>query len=291
MSYIKNTISDEIYNGVIIPITNNIIEVKNLPKSLDGFYLYNDKNNKLIGDYSQYTTLYRILDDENNIYQYSNNGSEYTTPTVTVKFTSDLGGSLDSDGKTEQIVNNYEELAIPTPITDENYEFIGWNPEIPTSGIIDNNKTFTAQFSYIPTLEEIKETKITELNNIQQLVIQSGVNVELTDGTIEHFTLTDHDQTSLMGLQTKIVQGEEQIPWHTSDQTEHCKYYSNADMALIVEKALGFVTYHVTYFRDLRIYVRSLETKEDVKSVTYDIELPVEYQSEVLKDILVQMGE
>ena len=91
-----------------------------------------------------------------------------------------------------------------------------------------------------------------------------------------------------MGLQTKVVEGEEQIPWHTSDQAEHCKYYSNEDMALIVDKGLNFIKYHVTYFRDLRIYIRSLESKEDVNAITYGIELPVEYQSEVLKDILAK---
>ena len=153
------------------------------------------------------------------------------------------------------------------------------------------NKTFVAQFAYIPTLDEIKESKVVEMNNIQQSIIKFGVDVELSDGTIEHFTLTDHDQTSLMGLQTKIVEGTEQIPWHTANQSEPCKYYSNKYMALIVEKALNFITYHVTYFRDLRIYIRSLENKEDVVAIAYGVELPTEYQSEVLKDILAKMVE
>jgi hypothetical protein len=60
-------------------------------------------------------------------------------------------------------------------------------------------------------------------------------------------------------------------------------------MAIIAEKALQFITYHVTYFRDLRIYIRSLQTKEEVQSVTYGMAIPVEYQSEVLKDFLVQV--
>lgn len=142
---------------------------------------------------------------------------------------------------------------------------------------------------YIPTLEEVKEQKVAEMNSIQQMTIQSGIDVILSDGTVEHFTLTDHDQTSLMGLQTQIGRGVEQIPWHTSDQDEHCKYYSNEDMALIVTAAMEFVTYHVTYFRDLRIYINSMLNKESVEAVEYGVYIPKKYQSEVLKDLYTAM--
>ena len=137
-----------------------------------------------------------------------------------------------------------------------------------------------------PTLDELKAQKITEMNNAQQTAIQNGIDVTLSDGTVEHFTLTDHDQTSLMGLQTQVVSGAEQIPWHTSDTTEHCKYYSNADMALITSAAMQAVTFHVTWFRDLRIYINSLQSSEEVKNITYDSYIPEEYRSEVLKDLL-----
>lgn len=121
------------------------------------------------------------------------------------------------------------------------------------------------------------------MNALQQAAIQSGVNVTLTDGTVEHFTLTEHDQTSLVGLQSQVAAGEEAIPWHTSNEGEHCKFYSNADMGLIITQAMAWVTWHVTYFRDLRIYIRSLSTKEEVSAVTYGVELPEAYQSEPLK--------
>ena len=143
---------------------------------------------------------------------------------------------------------------------------------------------------YVPTLEEVQERKVTEINNAQQAIIAQGIDVTLTDGTTEHFTLTDHDQTSLMGLQAQVVQGVEQIPWHTSDQSEHCKFYSNADMALITTAAMSCVTWHVTYFRDLRIYIRSLTTKEEVEAVAYGMDIPAEYRSEPLKAMIAGMG-
>ena len=141
-----------------------------------------------------------------------------------------------------------------------------------------------------PTLEEVKESKVAEMNAAQQSVIQMGIDVTLTDGTVEHFTLTDHDQTSLIGLQTQVAQGSEQIPWHTSDETEHCKFYSNADMALITEAAMAYVTWHVTYFRDLRIYIRSLTTKDEVNAVVYGMDIPEEFQSEPLKAMIAAQG-
>lgn len=139
---------------------------------------------------------------------------------------------------------------------------------------------------HVPTLEEVQEAKVLEMNAAQQEAIQQGVNVMLTDGTIEHFTLTDHDQTSLMGLQSQVDAGEEQIPWHTSDEAEHCKFYSNADMALITSTAMAWVTWHVTYFRDLRIYIRALQTREEVETITYGVDIPETFQSEPLKAMI-----
>mgnify|MGYP000472347418 CR=1 FL=1 len=139
---------------------------------------------------------------------------------------------------------------------------------------------------YVPTLEEVQEAKVAQMNTAQQAAIQAGVDIELTDGATEHFSLTDHDQTSLIGLQGRVDAGEEQIPWHTSDESEHCKFYTNADMAMITSAAMEYVTWHITYFRDLRIYIRSLQTKGEVEAVTYGMDIPQEYQSEPLRAMI-----
>ena len=137
---------------------------------------------------------------------------------------------------------------------------------------------------YEPTLEELKEQKILEMNQKQQEVIREGVEVALSDGTTERFSLKDQDQISLVGLQTLAVQGVEKIPWHEADNAEHCKYYSAEDMKRITGTALSFVSFEVTYFRDLRIYINSMSDKESVQSVEYGMYIPTEYQSEVLAD-------
>lgn len=279
-----------------VSVNGNVATLKFKDKifvNTSGFHAYLDKDCEydIGGDaYEKFTTIYR--DDEvtaeYNGYQLSKDGSVYVEESKTVTFNAGNGGSI--DGATKQEVSDWEEVIIPTPVPEVNYEFVKWEPEIPTSGLIEGSKTFTAIFEYVPTLEEVKMEKVSEMNNAQQMAIQNGVDVTLTDGTIEHFALTENDQTSLIGLQTKVLAGEESIPWHTSDQSEHCKYYNNADMSIITATALSYVSYHVTYFRDLRIYINALETKEEVEDIFYGTSIPEEYQSEPLKDMVAAIN-
>lgn len=288
MNCIRFVGSDIVHEVNLKQISPNLVQINAPIPSADisaGFeVLTRPKNGKVFGDYKKYKTIYKKEEDGSVIL--SNDGSVWKEPVYTVTFE---GLNCTMVGKTTQNVKTYDELEIPVAIPNENYEFVEWNPVIPLHGKITKNEKYNAKVNYVKTLEETKEEKVTEMNNTQQSVIQQGLDITLSDGTVEHFTLKDQDQTSLMGLQTLVAQGIERIPWHTADQSEHCKYYSNADMAIIAEKALQFITYNVTYFRDLRIYIRSLQTKEEIQNVTYGMEIPLEYQSEVLKDFLVQV--
>ena len=287
MSYIKFLDNDQHLNGTIKIIDNNTVEVVGCSKNLSGFQLFTDSD-FMFGDYSKYKYDYEQSNLGKNTYKYTDDNHKWVKPTYTTTFVAKNGGSL--SGEESQIVEYYEDLIIPTPIADENYKFDKWIPTIPSEGKIVSNQTFSALFSYVETLEETKEQKVNEMNQVQQTTIQNGVDVTLTDGTIEHFTLTNHDQTSLLGLVGQVQMGVEQIPWHTSDHDEPCKYYSNADMILITTKAMAYITYHVTYFRDLRIYInKGLNTKEEVEAITYGVIIPDEYKSDVLKDLEAQL--
>ena len=287
MRYVRFKGNPEVFQIKIEAIGNNRVRLyPPFPDTgLTGFELLTQtKGGKVYGNYLSYTTLYRKMEDGSIVL--SNDGSVWKEPVYTVTFE---GQNCTMVGDTTQQVKTYEELEIPVAIADENYVFTEWFPVIPLHGKVTKNEKYTAKTVYVKTLEEEQLEKISEMNEIQQLTIRDGVLITLSDGRNEQFTLKDQDQTSLMGLQTLVAQGVENIPWHSADQSEHCKYYSNADMAIIAEKALQFITYHVTYFRDLRIYIRSLKAKEEVQNVTYGMEIPVEYQSEVLKDFLVQV--
>ena len=145
---------------------------------------------------------------------------------------------------------------------------------------------------YIPTLEEVKAAKIAEMETVKEATMAAGINVTLADGSTEHFSLADKEQKLLMALQPNVIAGDEKIPWHVSDETKHCKYYSNADMKSIITAASTYGTYNETYIRDIRTYINSLGDKEAVEEVYYGMVIPEGYRSEVLEDIYAaQQGE
>ena len=73
------------------------------------------------------------------------------------------------------------------------------------------------------------------------------------------------------------------ISWHQDDVTKPCQFYTAEDAQKIINTLTVFKSYHITYFRDLRIYVNSLENVEDIKAIYYGYILPDEAKSDVLK--------
>lgn len=135
---------------------------------------------------------------------------------------------------------------------------------------------------YEPTLEELKESKISEMKTAEEQVLSNGIDVTISTGT-EHFPLGDKDMLYLLGLQSMVASGQENIPWHNGDESEPCKFYSNSDMAKIQQTAMEFVVYHETRLRDLTRFINSLTDKDSVKSITYNTTIPSEFHSEVME--------
>lgn len=140
---------------------------------------------------------------------------------------------------------------------------------------------------YVPTLDEVKETKLQEIGMVCEQMIYDGVDVDLPGG-IEHFSLTEKDQINLFGKQAQMAAGAEKFEYHQDGHP--CRYYTREEMQMIVEAALGYVTYHTTYCNALNVWVRALEDADAVTEVAYGCDIPAEYQSEVLKDIIAGMG-
>ena len=140
----------------------------------------------------------------------------------------------------------------------------------------------------VPTLEEVKAMKLQEIGLACEQMIYAGVDVELPGGT-EHFSLTEKDQINLFGKQAQMAAGTERFEYHQDGHP--CRYYTKEEMQIIVEVALGFVTYHTTYCNALNIWIRTMEDADAVDVVTYGSDIPEEYQSEVLKDILAARSE
>lgn len=136
------------------------------------------------------------------------------------------------------------------------------------------------------TIEYVKEMKISELSTICNNVITNGLDIVLTDEKLYHFSLTTQDQLNLITLSSMIASGENAIPYHADG--ELCRFYTATDIQLIVNAATAFKTYHVSYFNSLKSYVEALNDIKAISEIEYGIDIPTEYQSDVLKVLLQQ---
>lgn len=125
--------------------------------------------------------------------------------------------------------------------------------------------------------------KVEELDKVCEQTIFNGLDIPLSDGTVRRFTLTERDQLNLSGLAIKLLMGAESVAWHEDDETEHCIFLNREDALNMISTLTAYKEYHITYFRDLRIYVNTLTSVADVESITYGFALPEEAKSDVLK--------
>lgn len=141
---------------------------------------------------------------------------------------------------------------------------------------------------YVPTLAELQTAKKAEVSRSCQDAIYKGVSVTLSDGNVEHFSLTEHDQINLFGKQAQMAAGAEQLEYHADGHP--CRYYSAADMQTIIQAAMWHVSYHTTYCNALNMWIAGCQTAEDVLQIFYGADVPEEYQSDVLKAYLVEIA-
>lgn len=136
---------------------------------------------------------------------------------------------------------------------------------------------------YEPTLAELQAAKKQEISQACEQAIYSGVSVTLTDGSTEHFALTEHDQLNLFGKQIELSAGVTRLKYHTDGQP--CRYYDAADMQLIVTAAMDYVSYHTTYCNSLYSWISGAQTAEEIQQIYYGAEIPEQYWSDVFRDI------
>lgn len=138
------------------------------------------------------------------------------------------------------------------------------------------------------TVDYIKTMKLVEMSNKCNQTITSGFDILLSDNKVYHFSLTTQDQLNLITLSSMLSNGETSIPYHADG--ELCRFYSAEDIAAIIEMATKFKTYQVSYYNSLKVYIESLSTIDEIRAVVYGTEIPVEYQSDVLKILNSQLS-
>lgn len=159
--------------------------------------------------------------------------------------------------------------------------------------IIESNNDYAEEIETVDpitaiTVDYLKSEKIKETSYMCNQIITNGFDIVLSDNIAYHFSLTIQDQLNLITLSTMILNGETEIPYHADGQL--CKIFSAEDMTNIIQMSTTFKTYHTTYYNSLKSYIQSLDTREEIGKVSYGMNIPDEYQSEVLKDLIKKMS-
>ena len=132
-------------------------------------------------------------------------------------------------------------------------------------------------------IDTMRAAKLAQVSKECNEKIVSGVDVTLSTGT-EHFSLTETDQLNLFGKQAELAAGITQCAYHKDGQP--CKYYSVADMKLIIEAAISFVTFNTTKCNSMFSWIRGCSTAAEMAGITFESNIPEKYWSDVYKDLM-----
>lgn len=113
-------------------------------------------------------------------------------------------------------------------------------------------------------------TKLEELSTQCQEAITSGIEY---NG--EHFSYTLTDQNNISNTFQLAMSTGLSVPYHADGQD--CRLYSKEEIMNIYFAQETNVTHHTTYFNQLKQYVLTLTTEEEVNAVEYGQELTGEY--------------
>lgn len=138
--------------------------------------------------------------------------------------------------------------------------------------------------------ETARETKLEELSVACNNAINAGTQVQLTDGSTEPFTYGLVDQSNVSEMFNAVLLGATQYPYHAND--DDCRMYSAQDIVTIYATLSAFKTGQTTYHNQLKSYVKTLSTQEEIEAVTYGQELTGNYLSnydELMAEAKVQL--
>lgn len=127
---------------------------------------------------------------------------------------------------------------------------------------------------YEPTLEEVMNDKIYQLNNICEQSIMNGVNVEI-NGEIEHFSYNEKDQANIDDLTNSAKETMMDQPYHADSGS--CKLYTPEQIITIYIAEKMNKTHHTTYFNQMKMYIKTLEDKDIIAAINYGDELTGQY--------------
>ena len=122
---------------------------------------------------------------------------------------------------------------------------------------------------------QAKSEKCAELSNLCESAINAGTFVKLPDGTEKDFSYSTADQANVSEMFLACMMGAESYPYHANG--EGCMTYTAAEIISIYGTLSMYKTSQITYQNQLKQYVNSLGTVDDVNAVQYGQELSGDY--------------
>ncbi len=127
-------------------------------------------------------------------------------------------------------------------------------------------------------MEVLLSAKLKEISTACSNVIVSGIDLELGDETV-HFNLSIEDQSNISNLFRVVELGGTEFIYQSDGGV--CRVYSATEIAQIYIAAQSMITTQTTYHNELKSYVLSLDSAEDIIGVVYGMELPDPYLTEM----------
>ena len=133
-------------------------------------------------------------------------------------------------------------------------------------------------------LSVIMTAKLSEISNACNTVIVSGVDITFGEESV-HFNLSIEDQSNINNLFRVVELGGTEFPYQADGGV--CRIYTAAEIAAIYIAAQTLITTQTTYHNELKQYVQTLTSAEEVSAIQYGMTLPEPYLTEMNEKLAV----
>lgn len=133
-------------------------------------------------------------------------------------------------------------------------------------------------------LSVVMSAKLSEISNACNAVIVNGVDIKFGEETV-HFNLSIEDQSNINNLFRVVELGGTEFPYQADGGV--CRIYTAAEIAAIYIAAQTLITTQTTYHNELKQYVQTLTSAEEVSAIQYGMTLPEPYLTEMNEKLAV----
>lgn len=133
-------------------------------------------------------------------------------------------------------------------------------------------------------LSVVMFAKLSEISNACNAVIVNGVDIKFGEENV-HFNLSIEDQSNINNLFRVVELGGTEFPYQADGGV--CRIYTAAEIAAIYIAAQTLITTQTTYHNELKQYVQTLTSAEEVSAIQYGMTLPEPYLTEMNEKLAV----